>query len=92
MRTRPMTTPPEEARYLTCDDCALLLGVTVDTIRAWIGSRQLIAADVSRGRGERPRWRIDRTDLDRFLAARRTAELPPVAERRRTVTTGKVYV
>lgn len=92
MSIRPTNQPLEERQYLSCDDAGRLLGVTVDTIRAWIGSRQLVAADVSRGRGDRPRWRIDRADLQAFLAKRRTVAPAPVAERRRVATTGKVYV
>lgn len=81
-----------ERAYLTPRDVAKEIGVQNDTVLAWIASRQLIAADVSRGAGERPRWRIDRADLDAFLARRRTVAPAPVAERRRAATTGKVYV
>lgn len=81
-----------ERAYLTPREIAKTIGVQNDTVLAWIATRQLIAADVSRGAGERPRWRIDRRDLDAFLAARRTVAPAPVAPRRRAATTGKQYV
>lgn len=81
-----------EKAYLTPSQVAREIGVQGDTVLAWIHSRQLLALDVSRGAGERPRWRIDRRDLEAFLSKRRTVSPPPVAERRRAVTTGKVYV
>lgn len=81
-----------EREYLTPRNVTEEVGVKNDTVLAWIASRQLIAVDVSRGAGERPRWRIDRRDLDAFLAARRTVAPAPVAQRRRVATSGKVYV
>lgn len=78
--------------YLTPSQVAREIGVQGDTVLAWIHSRQLLALDVSRGAGERPRWRIDRHDLEAFLAKRRTVAPPPATERRRVEKSGKQYV
>lgn len=78
----------EKPAYSTPADVARELNVDEDTVRAWISKRQLIAADVSRGAGQRPRWRISRADLEAFLESRRTASPAPKLERqkRRAVT------
>lgn len=77
-------TPSADPQFLSVADVAASLAVSADTVLAWIHSRSLIATDVSRGRGERPRWRIDRAALDTFIAARSTSSpaSPPVRSRR----------
>lgn len=72
-----------QAAFLSVGDVKRRLGVTDDTVLAWIKSRDLVAMDVSRGRGERPRWRISEADLQGFLDRRRTVEPRPVAEKKR---------
>lgn len=75
-------TNTDERRFLRVRDVATELGVATDVVLSWIGSRKLIAADVSKGSGARPRWRIDRGDLDTFLAGRRTTLAAAPAARR----------
>ena len=73
---------PDKA-FLTPVQVAREIGVQGDTVLAWIHSRQLLALDVSRGAGQRPRWRISRADLEAFLESRRTASPAPAPERKR---------
>ena len=73
----------EKPAYMTPADVARELNVDEDTVRAWIAKRQLIAADVSRGAGQRPRWRISRADLEAFLQRRRTVDAPKPERRKR---------
>ena len=67
--------------FLSVAEVASEIGVRPDLVLSWVASRHLVAADVSRGRGVRPRWRIDRRDLDAFLAARKTASVATVSRR-----------
>ena len=72
-------------QYLSPPQVAELLHVSHGKVLAWITSGDLRAADLATHRGQRPRWRIARTDLDDFLA-RRAATGPPVPTRRRRHT------
>lgn len=58
---------------------AKLLGVDAATVIAWIRSRQLKASNVGKG-GQRPRFRIQQSDLDAFLKAR---QIQPAVQRQR---------
>ena len=68
--------------YLTPPEAAKELRVSPDKVLTWIHSGELRAFDVSAARGQRPRWRIARADLDDFLA-RRAATPPQKPQRRR---------
>jgi excisionase family DNA binding protein len=59
---------------------ARLVGCSPDTVRDWIRSGQLRAANVASG--SRPLWKIQRSDLDTFLESRNHTAIPR-AERRR---------
>jgi hypothetical protein len=48
--------------YLAPKHVANELNVSIDSVLAWIHSKQLIAIDVSKSASERARWRIERTD------------------------------
>lgn len=87
-----MLTPDKR---LTIAEIAEQLGVDLDTPRAWIASKQLVAVNVCKSPGGRkPRWRVRQADLDEFLAKRanrqrttpeatarpRRAAKPPVRE------------
>jgi len=54
---------PEE--MLTVEEVAGELRVHAETVRQWIRDRELIAVDISK------EYRILRSDLDAFIAARR---------------------
>ena len=58
---REFLTPPEIRRKLRIRQSKVL---------GWIKNGDLPAIDVSEGRGRRPRYRVRKSDLDAFLAAR----------------------
>lgn len=62
-------------RFLTTTQVAEMLAVTVDKIVDLIHSGQLPAVNVALQRGGKARWRISATDLENFLATRRSS--PP---------------
>jgi len=64
--------PPAVARLLECSP---------DTVRDWIRSGQLRASNVASG--NRPRWKIQRSDLETFLQTRHANPAPAPCERRR---------
>lgn len=68
--------------FLTPEQVARQLGVTPDTVRQWIASRDLAACDVSQSGSKRPTWRIHQGDLEGFLARRKTIQNLPVSRRR----------
>lgn len=61
---------------MSVDYVAELTGIGRDVLGRLIKAGDLIAIDVSEKRARRPRWRIRRGDLERFLAARRTTSAP----------------
>ena len=78
---------PELPRYLTVTDAADVLAVTPERLRDLIHAGGLPAVDIAASRGGRPRWRIAATDLEAWLAGRRTSPTPrPVRTRSRTYT------
>jgi hypothetical protein len=70
----------ESADMLKPGDVAKELGVSVDTVHGWIGAKQLAAANVATG--TRPRWIIQRADLDTFLESRKPKPAGRQAEQR----------
>lgn len=75
-----------QPKFLSVADITRRLAVTADTVLVWIKRGDLIAMDVSRGRGERPRWRISEADLQGFLDRRRTVPLATLDAKRRKGT------
>ena len=76
------TTTKTTQEYLTAPQVGKELKVGHEKVLSWIHSGELRAADVSTKRGQRPRWRISRDDLNLFLA-RRSATPPPKPRRQR---------
>ncbi len=73
-RERPLT-PPQIAERL---------GVGVNKVLCWIRSGELTAINLTvNPKGERPRYRIQPSDLESFLLKRRTVPKPKVNRRRR---------
>ena len=68
-----------EPEFLTPPQVAKVMGVNPDKVRAWIRAGTLRATDVSEG--TRPRYRVARTDVERFLEGRR--KVTPPASRRK---------
>jgi excisionase family DNA binding protein len=72
----------QSSESLTPPQVAKQLGVDPDTVRGWIESRQLKAANVGKGK-QRPRYRIRQSDLDAFLKARFPEPQPAKPRRKR---------
>jgi excisionase family DNA binding protein len=68
------------SEVFTVTEAARHLKVKTDTVRSWINSGRLKAANT--GAGSRPRWRIAWDDLDRFLAGRSREPAPKPSKRR----------
>lgn len=60
---------------LTRTDVRDRLRVSLATVTGWIESGDLAATDVRRSNEGRPQWRIDETDLRRFLEKRKVNTL-----------------
>jgi transposase len=77
-----------ECEFLKPPAIAKLLDVSCDSVLTWIRNGELIASDMTATRGQRPRWRIAKSDLEAFLA-RRAATPQPKRRRspRRRATT-----
>lgn len=69
--------------YLKPPEIAKLLRVGGDAVLRWIHSGELRASDTTMGRGQRPRWRIHRADLEAFLTRRAATPPPKRAQRPR---------
>ncbi len=75
MLTRQKLTPPQLGK---------MWGISPDKIVAWIRSGELKAIDVSLNRGSvRPRYLIDRRDIESFELSRAVVPPSPKAKRRR---------
>ena len=78
-------------KHLTAPAVAKKLGTGAEQIRAFIASGELRAINTSLG--DRPRWKIDPDDLEKFCEARSNSPKTAKPSRRRTLpTAGKEYV
>jgi excisionase family DNA binding protein len=75
---RTVLTPPQVAKQL---------GVDPATVIGWIRSKQLRASNVGKGE-QRPRYRIQQSDLDAFLKTRQPE--PPSPRKQRSQKSGEV--
>lgn len=78
-----MTTLQIDKAFLSPPEIAELLGVGHSKVLAWIMRGELRASDVATVRGQRPRYKVARADLDAFLARRSTTPEPETPRRRR---------
>ena len=69
--------------FLTPPQTGKLLGVSSATVIGWIRAGELRAVDLARRGASRPRYRISREELDRFLAGRAVQTRTRPARRRR---------
>lgn len=76
---RKKITPPMLAREW---------GVTVDKIIGFIRSGELVAIDASARRNQRPRYLIDRADIEDFERRRAVVPKPEPAPRRKRSAAG----
>lgn len=56
--------------FLTIAQAAERMVVAPGKILGWIASGELAAVDISAARNQRPRWRIDPSEWDRFVTSR----------------------
>lgn len=78
-------------RYLNVADTAGVMGVTDDKVTDLIRSGQLAAVNVALHAGGRARWRIALSELEAFLASRRTSPKPSTPRRKRTGAFDRKY-
>jgi transposase len=64
--------PPEPPSFLTPPAIGKLLGVTPETVIAWIRSGDLNGINVATNLAGRPRYKVAQESLDRFLTRRMT--------------------
>lgn len=69
--------------FLTPKQVAELLQCRLEHVYSWVNSGKLKACDISETAAGRPRWRINRTDLDAFLESRRNPQPRVYRPRRR---------
>lgn len=81
-----------ENQFLTIAQAAERLGVAPGKILGWIASGELAGIDTSATRNQRPRWRIDPNEFDRFLVARRSVPPPKPTRNRRTMANVTKYM
>ncbi len=72
-----------EKQFLSPPEVAEMLGVGHCKVLNWILRGDLRAADLCMVRGQRPRYKIARDDLESFLARRCTTPEPRAKRRRR---------
>lgn len=68
---RPAPGEDGDVAYLSVREVAGRLGVHVQTVYAWIGRGELRALNLSSG-SQRPRWRVDERELERFIRSLET--------------------
>jgi transposase len=73
--------PPEPTPFLTPPAIARLLGVTPETVIAWIRAGELNGINIATSLAGRPRYKIAQESLDQFLQKRMT--VPPTKPARR---------
>lgn len=80
-----MATAIAERKKLTPPQLAAEWGLAPEKILAWIHSGELRAVNVATSlRGAKPRWLIDRADIEAFERARASSAPPAPAPRRRS--------
>jgi excisionase family DNA binding protein len=68
--------PADEQTTLTIKQAASRVGVSADTVRDWITSKQLKASNIGKGK-VKARYRIAVTDLDAFMVGRKPGDVTP---------------
>jgi excisionase family DNA binding protein len=74
-----------EREFFSPPEVAETIGVSHSKVLTWIASGELRALDLATHRGQRPRWKIAKADLEAFLARRSTTPTPEPARRRHRV-------
>ena len=71
-------------------ELARLWGIDVDRVLTWIRSGELRAIDASSHAAKRPRYLIDRSDIDDFDRRRTVATVTPRPRRRKRRSPGAI--
>lgn len=80
-----------DKQFLTAPAVAKMLGTGAEQVLIFIARGELRAINTSLG--DRPRWKIDPDDLEKFCEARsNAAKSKPPTKRRNIPTAGKEYV
>jgi hypothetical protein len=80
-----------QKQFLTAPAVAKMLGTGAEQVLTFIARGELRAINTSLG--DRPRWKIDPDDLEKFCEARSNSPKVAKPSRRRTLpTAGKEYV
>ena len=74
-------------QFLTAPAVAKMLGTGAEQVLAFIARGELRAINTSLG--DRPRWKIDPDDLEKFCEARSNSPKTAKPSRRRTLPTAK---
>jgi hypothetical protein len=74
-------------KFLTAPMVAKILGVAPEQVLGYIARGELRAINTSLG--DRPRWKIDPEDLDKFCESRSNAPKTAKTSRRRILPTAK---
>lgn len=86
----PQRRPPkDQPSTLSPPRVALQLGVDPATVIGWIRAGELAASNVGKG-GQRPRYRVQKRDLESFLKKRQPAQPPAKRQRRKAPDSGDV--
>jgi excisionase family DNA binding protein len=80
--------PEDKADVLTVAGVARFLGVNRGKVLGWIRSGELNAVNLSRG--QRPRYRVSRHDLDAFMKRRTKTPPEPRKQRKRKLPAGMI--
>ncbi|MCE3018589.1 MAG: helix-turn-helix domain-containing protein [Pirellula sp.] len=76
-----------EKHFLTAPNVAKILGIGAEQVLSYIARGELRAINTSLG--DRPRWKIDPEDLDKFCESRSNAPKTAKPSRRRELPTAK---
>ena len=80
-----------DKRFITPPQAAKILGVGNETILTCIAKGELRAINTSLK--DRPRWKIDPIDFDKWCDSRANAPATPITKRRKPIpNAGKSYV
>ncbi|HUP78771.1 MAG TPA: hypothetical protein VM260_09465 [Pirellula sp.] len=80
-----------DKRFITPPQAAKIRGVGNETILICIAKKELRAINTSLG--DRPRWKIDPDDFDKWCESRSNAPKTPTPRRRKPIpNAGKSYV
>ena len=79
-----------EREFLTPPELGKELGTGSDKVLIWIQTGELEASNLATNPKGRPRWRISREAVKRFLQSRAATPPPPTTSHRKRLASGQV--